>query len=169
MRRINTITPDQQTKMSPRIHRAAMGASTIAMNRLDAAPASIVLTLEADGASVLAFYTCPTGWDAAMVVEREYDNSPAYRVTLADRNDTNAPPIAEISTTTPSPAGTALALWAAIAHSPERMIHALDDDQALAAWATNPHDVLRTLSNRATNPAHGLAEFIATTRTPARV
>jgi hypothetical protein len=49
------------------------------------------------------------------------------------------------------------------------MIHALDDDQALAAWATNPLDVLHTLSNRATNPAHSLAEFIATTRTPARV
>jgi hypothetical protein len=65
------------------------------------APASIVLTLEAGGASVLCFYTCSTGWDAAMVVERDHDNSPAYRVTLADRNDTNAPPIAEISTTTP--------------------------------------------------------------------
>ncbi|MFJ2299350.1 hypothetical protein [Oerskovia paurometabola] len=52
------------------------------------------------------------------------------------------------------------------------MIHALDDDQALAAWATNPHAVLRTLSNRATHAthtAHGLAEFIDTARpAPAR-
>lgn len=121
------------------------GALILAARNIEEAHEDIVLTVEVDGTDTLTTYTGPTGWDVAMTVERGADGTHLYRVTLADRNDTDAPPVAEIEARTPSAAGAALGLWAIVAHDPERAISALDSMAAVADWRTDPRELVHAL------------------------
>lgn len=121
------------------------GALFLAAKNVEHAHEDIVLTVEVDGTDTLTTYTGPTGWDVAMTVERDADGTHLYRVILADRNDTDASPIAEIETRTSSVAGAALGLWAIVAHDPERAISALDSMAAVADWRTDPRELVSAL------------------------